>query len=50
MLDGLIAFIWFVPAYIMNFAKLAQQSRGNPLAVWINLANDARPHRRHHCH
>jgi uncharacterized RDD family membrane protein YckC len=37
-LDGLLGFIWFVPAYVTNFATLAQQARGNPLAVWINLA------------
>ena len=36
--DSIIAFICFTPAYIMNFATLAQQARGNPLAVWINLA------------
>jgi len=38
MLDGFIGFIWFTPAYAMNFTALAQQSRGNPLAVWVNLA------------
>jgi uncharacterized RDD family membrane protein YckC len=38
MLDGLLGFIWFTPAYIMNFTTLVQQSRGNPAAVWINLA------------
>ena len=38
MLDGLSGFIWFVPAYATNFAMIAQQSRGNPLAVWINIA------------
>jgi uncharacterized RDD family membrane protein YckC len=38
MLDGLLGFIWFTPAYIANFATLAQQGRGNPMAVWINLA------------
>jgi uncharacterized RDD family membrane protein YckC len=38
MLDGFIGFIWFTPAYVMNFATLAQQARGNPMAVWINLA------------
>jgi uncharacterized RDD family membrane protein YckC len=38
ILDGLSGFIWFVPAYATNFAMIAQQSRGNPLAVWINLA------------
>jgi uncharacterized RDD family membrane protein YckC len=37
-LDGFLGFIWFAPAYIMNFATLAQQARGNPMAVWINLA------------
>lgn len=38
MLDGLAGFIWFTPAYATHFAALAQQSRGNPLAIWINLA------------
>ena len=38
MLDGLLGFVWFAPAYIANFATIAQQSRGNPLALWINLA------------
>ena len=38
MLDGLSGFIWFVPAYATNFAMIVQQSRGNPLGVWINLA------------
>jgi uncharacterized RDD family membrane protein YckC len=38
IVDGLVGFIWFTPAYVMNFATLAQQSRGNPLAVWVNLA------------
>jgi uncharacterized RDD family membrane protein YckC len=38
MLDGFIGFIWFTPAYVMNFATLAQQARGNPMAVWISLA------------
>jgi uncharacterized RDD family membrane protein YckC len=38
MLDGLLGFIWFAPAYVMNFATLAQQARGNPMAVWINFA------------
>jgi uncharacterized RDD family membrane protein YckC len=38
MLDGFIGFIWFTPAYVMNFATLAQQARGNAMAVWINLA------------
>ena len=38
ILDGLSGFIWFTPAYATNFAMIAQQSRGNPLAVWINIA------------
>jgi uncharacterized RDD family membrane protein YckC len=38
MLDGFIGFIWFAPDYIKNFAMLAQQARGNPGMVWINLA------------
>ena len=38
IVDGLLGFIWFTPAYVTNFAMLAQQARGNPLAVWINLA------------
>jgi uncharacterized RDD family membrane protein YckC len=38
IVDGLVGFIWFTPAYVTNFATIAQQSRGNPMAVWINLA------------
>jgi len=38
MLDGLLGFVCFTPAYITNFATLAQQARGNALMVWINLA------------
>jgi uncharacterized RDD family membrane protein YckC len=38
IVDSLLGFIWFTPAYVTNFATIAQQSRGNPLAVWINLA------------
>lgn len=38
MLDGFLGFICFTPAYFMNFATLAQQARGNPLLVWVNLA------------
>jgi uncharacterized RDD family membrane protein YckC len=38
IVDGLLGFIWFTPAYVTNFAMIAQQSRGNPMAVWINLA------------
>ena len=38
IVDGLVGFIWFTPAYATHFAAIAQQSRGNPLAVWINLA------------
>jgi uncharacterized RDD family membrane protein YckC len=38
IVDGLLGFIWFTPAYVTNFATIAQQSRGNPMAVWINLA------------
>jgi len=38
MLDGLLGFVWFTPAYIANFATIAQQSRGNPAMVWINIA------------
>jgi uncharacterized RDD family membrane protein YckC len=37
-LDGILAFICFTPAYVTNFTMLAQQARGNPLAIWINLA------------
>ncbi len=36
--DSLFGFILFTPAYVANFATIAQQSRGNPLAVWVNLA------------
>lgn len=38
MLDGILGFICFTPAYIMNFATLMQQARGNPVVFWINLA------------
>ena len=38
IVDGLLGFIWFTPDYVTNFAMIAQQSRGNPMAVWINLA------------
>jgi uncharacterized RDD family membrane protein YckC len=38
MLDGILGFICFAPAYVMNFATLIQQARGNPIAFWINLA------------
>jgi uncharacterized RDD family membrane protein YckC len=38
IVDSLIGFIWFTPAYVTNFAAIAQRSRGNPLAVWVNLA------------
>jgi len=38
ILDGILGFICFAPAYVTNFATLAQQSRGNPLALWIILA------------
>jgi uncharacterized RDD family membrane protein YckC len=38
ILDGLLGFIWFAPTYITNFATVAQQARGNPIMVWINLA------------
>jgi uncharacterized RDD family membrane protein YckC len=38
MLDGFFAFICFTPAYIKNFATLAQHARGNPMGVWFNLA------------
>jgi uncharacterized RDD family membrane protein YckC len=38
IVDSLVAFILFTPAYVTNFAAIAQQSRGNPLAVWVNLA------------
>jgi uncharacterized RDD family membrane protein YckC len=38
MLDGLLGFIWFAPAYITNFATIVQQARGNPAMLWINLA------------
>jgi uncharacterized RDD family membrane protein YckC len=38
MLDGLLGFVWFVPSYVTNLAMIAQQARGNPAMVWINLA------------
>ena len=38
IVDSLVAFILFTPAYVTNFTAIAQQSRGNPLAVWVNLA------------
>lgn len=37
-LDGLIGFSGFVPAWIKNFSSLAQQSRGNAIAMWVALA------------
>ena len=37
-IDGLLGFIWFAPVYITNFATVAQQARGSPIMVWINLA------------
>ena len=37
-IDGFLGFIWFMPAYVTNFATIAQQARGNPAMVWINLA------------
>jgi len=38
LLDSLVGFILFTPAYVMNWATLVQQARGNPAMVWINLA------------
>ena len=38
MVDGLLGFSAFIPAYVMNFPRLLQQARGNPLGVWIGLA------------
>ncbi len=38
MLDGLLGFICFTPDYVANFTMIAQTARGNPMAVWINLA------------
>jgi uncharacterized RDD family membrane protein YckC len=38
ILDGILGFMCFIPAYTANFSMLVQQSRGNPMAVWINLA------------
>src|ERR1700722_7115759 len=38
IVDNLLGFIWFMPAYAKNFATIAQQSRGNPAMVWINIA------------
>jgi uncharacterized RDD family membrane protein YckC len=38
ILDGLVGFVWFAPAYVANFATIAQSARGNPAMVWINLA------------
>lgn len=37
-LDGLLGFIAFTPAYVINFTQIAQQARGNPAGVWIALA------------
>jgi uncharacterized RDD family membrane protein YckC len=37
-IDGLLGFIWFTPAYVTNFATLAQHGRGNAISIWINLA------------
>jgi hypothetical protein len=38
ILDSILGFICFTPAYVANFATAAQQAHGNPLAVWTNLA------------
>ncbi len=38
ILDGILGFICFTPAYVANMALLAQQARGNPMMVWISLA------------
>ncbi len=38
MLDGFLGFILFAPAYVTNFSMIAQQARGNPAMVWVNLA------------
>jgi uncharacterized RDD family membrane protein YckC len=39
IVDGILGFIWFTPAYVANFATIAQQSRGSsPLVLWVNLA------------
>jgi uncharacterized RDD family membrane protein YckC len=38
ILDGILGFILFTPAYVVNFTAIAQQSRGNPLAGWVVLA------------
>ena len=38
ILDSLFGFIWFTPSFIMNSAMFTQQTRGNPLALWIILA------------
>ncbi|HEV7611615.1 MAG TPA: RDD family protein [Steroidobacteraceae bacterium] len=36
-IDGLLGFIGFMPAYVMNFATLTQHAR-NPVAAWIGIA------------
>jgi uncharacterized RDD family membrane protein YckC len=38
IIDGLFGFAGFIPAYVTNFATIAQQSRGNPVAIWVGLA------------
>lgn len=38
ILDNILGFAGFVPAYAMNFQTLVQQARGNPTAVWVGLA------------
>jgi uncharacterized RDD family membrane protein YckC len=38
MVDSIIGFSGFVPAYAVNFQTLAQQYRGNPVGVWVALA------------
>ncbi len=38
MLDGFVGFICFMPAYVMNFATIAQHARGNAIGIWISLA------------
>jgi uncharacterized RDD family membrane protein YckC len=40
--DGLLGFIAFTPAYVTSFRQIAQhaqQLRGNPLAIWMAMAN-----------
>jgi uncharacterized RDD family membrane protein YckC len=38
IVDSLLGFVAFIPAYATHWATILQQARGNPLGVWIGLA------------